>query len=153
MDMGMEDAQYLNELCLHDPNFTIGYLLRLFWSLELTLVIKSKLLFEKPPQNSLLACLLQGKSHCICELHTLEKIVGTKPLSNNLLFQMDNYVKNNKNRHLFAFLSLLTTRDVFEEVKLMGFVVIGHTHEGIDGCFGYLSKKLKKKKIMYWLIS
>jgi len=92
-----------------------------------------------------LACLLQGKSHCIHELHTPEKIVGTKPLSNNLLFQMDNYVKDNKNRHLLAFLSLLTTRDVFEKVKLMGFVVIGHTHEGIDGCFGYLLKKLKKQ--------
>jgi hypothetical protein len=34
-------------------------------------------------------------------------------------------------------------RDVFEEVKL-GFLVVGHTHEDIDGCFGYLSKKLKE---------
>jgi hypothetical protein len=42
------------------------------------------------------------------------------------------------------FLSLLTTRDVFEEVKL-GFFVIGHTHEDIDSCFGYLSKKLMEE--------
>jgi hypothetical protein len=35
-------------------------------------------------------------------------------------------------------------RDVFEEVKL-GFIVVGHTHEDIDGCFGYLSKKLRKE--------
>jgi hypothetical protein len=110
MDMGMEDAQYLNELCPNDPNFTIGSLLWLFRSLELALVVESKLLFERPPQNSFLACFLQGKSQCIRELHTLEKIVGTKPLSNNLLFQMDNYVKDNKNQHLLAFLSLLTTR-------------------------------------------
>jgi hypothetical protein len=34
-------------------------------------------------------------------------------------------------------------RDVFEEVKL-GFLIVGHTHEDIDGCFGYLSKKLKE---------
>jgi hypothetical protein len=33
---------------------------------------------------------------------------------------------------------------VFEEVKL-GFLVVGHIHEDIDGCFGYLSKKLKKQ--------
>jgi hypothetical protein len=33
-------------------------------------------------------------------------------------------------------------RDVFEEVKV-GFLVVGHTHEDINGCFGYLSKKLK----------
>jgi hypothetical protein len=33
---------------------------------------------------------------------------------------------------------------VFEEVKL-GFLVVGHTHEDIDGCFGYLSKKLREQ--------
>ncbi len=35
-------------------------------------------------------------------------------------------------------------RDVFEEVKL-GFLVVGHTHEDIDGCFGYLSKQLREE--------
>ncbi len=35
-------------------------------------------------------------------------------------------------------------RDVSEEVKL-GFFVIGHTHEDIDGYFGYLSKKLSEE--------
>jgi hypothetical protein len=35
-------------------------------------------------------------------------------------------------------------RDVFEEVKL-GFLIIGHTHENIDGYFGYLSKKLREE--------
>jgi hypothetical protein len=39
---------------------------------------------------------------------------------------------------------MLTTRDVFEEVKL-GFLVVGHTHEDIHGCFSYLSKKLKEE--------
>jgi hypothetical protein len=58
---------------------------------------------------------------------------------------MDNCVKNNKNRHLLVFLSLLTARDVFEEVKL-GFLVVGHTHKDINGCFGYLSKKLEGRK-------
>jgi len=33
-------------------------------------------------------------------------------------------------------------RDVFEEVKL-GFLIVGHTHEDIDGCFSFLSKTLK----------
>ncbi len=27
----------------------------------------------------------------------------------------------------------------------MGFLVLGHTHEDIDGNFGYLSKKLREK--------
>jgi hypothetical protein len=39
---------------------------------------------------------------------------------------------------------MLTAKEVFEEVKL-GFLVVGHTHENIDGCFGYLSKKLRKQ--------
>jgi hypothetical protein len=80
----------------------------------------------------------------MCELHTPYQIVGLKPLPRNLILQMDNYVKDNKNQHLLAFLSLLTTRDVFEEVKL-GFLVIGHTCKDIDGCFGYLSKKLREE--------
>jgi hypothetical protein len=33
---------------------------------------------------------------------------------------------------------------MFKEVKL-GFLIIGHTHEDIDGCFGYLSNKLKEE--------
>jgi len=35
-------------------------------------------------------------------------------------------------------------RDVFEEAYL-GLLVVGHTHEDIDGCFAYLSKKLKEE--------
>ncbi len=107
-------------------------------------MLKSKLFFEEPPQNSFFACLLQGKSCCICELCTLEKIVGAKPLPRNLLLQMDNCMKDNKNQHLLAFLSLLTMRDVFEEMNLE-FLVVAHTHEDIDKCFGYLSKKLREQ--------
>jgi hypothetical protein len=55
-----------------------------------------------------------------------EKIISAKLLPRNLLLQMDNYLKDNKNQHLLAFLSLLIVRDVFEEMKL-GFLVVGHT--------------------------
>ncbi len=88
--------------------------------------------------------MLQGKSHCICKLCTPDQIVGLKPLLKNLLLQMDNCVKDNNNQHLLTFLSLLTTKDVFEEVKF-GFLIVGHTCEDIDGCFGYLSKKLREE--------
>jgi hypothetical protein len=57
---------------------------------------------------------------------------------------MDNCVKDNKNCHLLAFLSLLIARETFEKVQLR-FLVVGHTHEDIDGSFGYLFKKLKEK--------
>jgi hypothetical protein len=42
-----------------------------------------------------------------------------------------------------AVLSLLTAKDVFEEMKL-GFFIVDHTHDDIDGCFSYMSKKLRK---------
>ncbi len=51
-------------------------------------------------------------------------------------------MKNKKNYHLLAFLSLQIVKEVFEEVQL-GFLVVGNTHEDIDGNFGYCSKKLK----------
>jgi hypothetical protein len=43
-----------------------------------------------------------------------------------------------------VFLSLLIIHEVFEEVQL-GFLVVGHTHEDIDGSFGYLLNKLRKQ--------
>jgi hypothetical protein len=69
--------------------------------------------------------------------------VGSKPLPKAFLLQMDNYVKDNKNRYMLVFLLLLTTREVFEDVKL-GFLVVVYTHEDIDGCFEYLSKNLRE---------
>ncbi len=62
---------------------------------------------------------------------------------------MDNCVKDNK--YLLAFLSLLFTREMCKEFKL-GFHVGVHTHEYIDGCFGYFSKELKNKTITFWCI-
>ncbi len=52
-------------------------------------------------------------------------------------------MKDNKNCYLFTFLSMLASWEVFKELKL-GFLVVGHTPKDIDGCFGYLSKTLKK---------
>jgi hypothetical protein len=42
------------------------------------------------------------------------------------------------------FIFFLIAREVFEKVQL-GFLIVGHTHEDIDGSFGYLLKKLKEK--------
>ncbi len=98
-------------------------------------------MFEHPLQNLFFARMLLRKLRCI---HTPDLIIGVKSLPRNLLLQMDNYVKDNKNQHLLAFISLLIVKDVIKEVKL-GFLVVGHTHEDIDECFGYLSKKLREE--------
>jgi hypothetical protein len=101
-------------------------------------------LFKHPPQNTLFTCLLQGKPCYTRELKTQSESVGPKLLPKTFLLQMDKCVKDNKNKYLLVFWLLLMTRVVFEEVKL-GFLVVGHTHEDINGCFGYLSKRLREK--------
>jgi hypothetical protein len=44
----------------------------------------------------------------------------------------------------FVNISIIVDGKGCKEVKL-GFLVIGHTHDDIDGCFGYLSKKLREE--------
>ena len=65
-------------------------------------------------------------------------------LPKKLFLQLDNSGKDNKNRYVMAFCSLLTARRVFKEV-IVGFLIVGHTHEDIDAHFSYLSKLLKMK--------
>jgi hypothetical protein len=66
------------------------------------------------------------------------------PLPKRLYLQLDNSTKDNKNRFIMAFYSLLTTTGIFKEVTV-GYLVVGHTHEDIDAYFSYLSKLLKQK--------
>jgi hypothetical protein len=47
--------------------------------------------------------------------YLLKEFISVKPLPRKMFFQMDNYVKDNKNRHLLAFLSFLIGREMFEE--------------------------------------
>ncbi len=83
---------------------------------------------------------MHGGSHCLATLKVSKNFTNAKPLPRKLLFHMDNCVKDHKNCHLFDFMSLLSVRKVFEELQL----IIGHTHEDIDGSFGYLLKKLRE---------
>jgi hypothetical protein len=66
------------------------------------------------------------------------------PLPRKLFLQLDNSTKDNKNRFVMAFCSLLTARRIFKEVTV-GFLVVEHTHEDIDAYFSYLSKLLKRR--------
>ncbi len=108
--------------------------------MEKELVRELQKLFEEEFQNDFFSLLMQGNFQCMKALKAIEQFVGAKPLPWKLLLQMDNCVKDNKNRYLLAFLSFLTTRDVCSWVSLLW-----GTHEDIDGCFGYLSKKLRER--------
>jgi len=59
---------------------------------------------------------MQRSSWCLKVLKVPKQVIGAKPLPKKLLLQMDKYVKDNKNRHLFVFLLLLTAKEVFEKV-------------------------------------
>jgi hypothetical protein len=45
-----------------------------------------------------------------------------------------------------VFLSLQKTKAMFENMQL-GFLIVGHMDENVNGIYGYLSKKLKKQNI------
>ena len=110
-----------------------------------------KELFIAPPQNSFEA-LLHGKSRCSALIPPSSANIvplpipgrSAVPLPKKLFLQLDNSAKNNKNRYVMAFCSLLTIKRIFKEVTV-GFLIVGHTHEDIDGHFSYLSKLLKMK--------
>jgi hypothetical protein len=59
-----------------------------------------------------------------------------------LLFQADNCGRENKNRQMIAFLSILIEMGVFMEIQ-MHFLPVGHTHCQIDQLFSVVYKNLK----------
>ena len=145
-------AHYSTAFWPGDSNFTISSICRVLRALELPPVKDSKELFIAPPQNSFFEALLHEKSRCSASIppgsanSVPSPFPGrpTVPLPKKLILHLENSVKDNKNRYVMAFCSLLTTRRVFKEVTV-GFLIVGHTHEDIDAHFNYLSKLLKMK--------
>ena len=145
-------AHYSTAFWPGDSNFTISSICRILRALERPPVKDSKELFIAPQQNSFFRALLHRKSRCstsippgsanMVPLPFLGRLAI--PLPKKLFLQLDNSVKDNKNRYVMAFCTLLTTRRIFKEVTV-GFLIVGHTHEDIDAYFSYLSKLLKMK--------
>ena len=63
-----------------------------------------------------------------------------------MLLQLDNGTSDNKNHYVFMFLSLLIALGVFIIIEV-GFLIVGHTHEYIDGTYRRMSSNLKSKDI------
>ena len=112
----------------------------------------SKDLLMVPPQNSFFKILLHGKSRCstsilVASVDMVQPLLPCKPtvlLPKKLFLQLDNSTKDNKNRYVMAFFSLLIAQRIFKKMTI-GFLIIGHTHEDIDAHFSNLSKLLKMK--------
>jgi hypothetical protein len=75
-------------------------------------------------------------------LKELEERHPGKRLPRKLYVQMDNCVRENKNKYVLGYLSWLVQRGVFEEIQL-SFLPVGHTHEDIDQMFSRIAKQLR----------
>ena len=77
-------------------------------------------------------------------LRTLEKLSGgdLKNLPRHLHVQMDNSGKENKNNMMHGFLAALVQLDYFDVVD-SSYLLVGHTHEDIDGMFSRSSRSVQ----------
>ncbi len=66
-----------------------------------------------------------------------------KKLSPTLRFQLDDCAKDNSNKYVFVYWSLLVA-NFFKEV-FVSFLLVGHTHDDIDASFGRWSMKLREE--------
>ena len=137
-------TDFSTDLWPRDSNFTISSLASCICRLERPTMKNSKALFDERLLSPFFEKLMQGKSRCNYSIPEATDVLDHyKPLPKRLYLQLDNSPKDNKNQFLFGFLSLLTAWKVFEEIQL-GFLLVGHTHEDIDGYFSYVSDVLQK---------
>jgi hypothetical protein len=138
-------AHYAFDLYPADSNHTIGSFARLLHDLEKPPAYSSGLLFEDTGSTPLYEVVLDGKD---VYLHSLSeppnKSVVAKKLPPTLRVQLDNCAKDNKNRYVFAYWSLLVAKDISKEV-FVSFLLVGHTHDDIDASFGRWSMKLREE--------
>ena len=80
-------------------------------------------------------------------VRTLLRIIDAgHKLAPVLYLQMDNCWRENKNQHVFTFLSLLVKLGIFTKIKL-NFDLVGHTHEDVDQMFRALNLLLAKSTL------
>ncbi len=84
-----------------------------------------------------------GANHIVEAIHRyLNERINQSVLPRILFIQLDNCIKENKNRYLFAYMESLIHWNIFDEVT-MGFLPVGHTHEDIDQTFSRTSDRLR----------
>ena len=71
-------------------------------------------------------------------------------LPKNLIVQMDNCPRDNKNNIMFGFLGMLQAFHVFETVECH-FLPAGHTHEDVDAMFSRFAFQVTRLSIDHFL--
>lgn len=128
-----------------DSNFSVGSIAKLLRDLEEAPVMSSRVLFKGAGSMPLYSALLHGNEVCRASLR--EPPASQRPampLPPVLHIQMDNSWKDNKNRYVFCFWSLLVAKRIVKEV-VVSFMMVGHTHDDIDASFGRWSMRLREK--------
>jgi hypothetical protein len=129
-------AHYGLDIFAHDSNYTVGSFTKLLWDLERPPKSSSRRLFNGSRSNPLFEAVLSGVEMCEAAMPPLAGTPSAAtPLPPILNVQMDNATRDNKNRFVFCFWSLLVAKDIFIEVYV-NFMLIGHTHDDIDALFG-----------------
>ena len=136
------DVHHVN-LYPADSNHTIGSFAKLLRDLEKLPSYSLRLLFENSGSTPLYEAILDGKDVC---LHSLPKPPSEDVIATNLPptvhVQLHYCAKENKNRYVFAYWSLVVAKVIFKEV-LVSFLLVGHTHDDIDAFFGRWSMRLR----------
>ena len=86
------------------------------------------------------ACVIQLISEC------LEKVAEhckslKRPMPSNMVVLADNTVRENKNQHLFKYMSLLCAKNKMRCASML-FLRAHHTHDAIDQLWGILARRI-----------
>jgi hypothetical protein len=136
-------AHFSLDLYPGDSNHTVGSIAKPLHDLEKPLKSLSGVLFENSGSTLLFAIVKKGKEDCIESLGTSQPSIPRQRLPPILHVQLDNCWKDNKNRYVFCFWSILVAKGIFEEV-FVSFLLVRHTHEDIGTTFGGWSMRLRE---------
>ena len=97
--------------------------------------------------------MIGGGANCMIEIQRQIVIDLAKELHKlgmslppTVIFQFDNCGEN-KNKEMFAFMSLLIENHTFDYIEC-NFLIVGHTHTSIDQYFGVLSTAIREEKFI-----
>ena len=138
-------AHYSLDVFPCDSNFTIGSFAKLLRDLEGVPATSSRELFHGSGSTPLYRALLRGSEMCVTSLPPpLEQPRTARPLPPRLYVQLDNSWKDNKNRYVFCFWSLMVAKRIVSEV-VVSYMIVGHTHDDIDALFGRWAMSLRSQ--------
>lgn len=129
-------AHYGLDILPTDSNRTVGSIAKLLRDLDKPSYYLSRDLFRGSRSTLLFYAVLYGCQACLESLPTPPiDPVPAKPLPPILQMQLDNATRDNKDRYVFSFFSLLVQKGIFCEIYI-NFLLVGHSHEDIDAFFG-----------------